>query len=152
MPHRRIKHLFLACVGAACLLGSAVAQAAGDAPAVRAAMERFLDALNALDGERLAATFADDITAYVPSAQARRLDGKAAVMAVFRQYIDDTRKTTPRTNIVPQDLRVEAGDSIALVSFEVRGASSVARRSFVYRREGQAWLISHFHASNVAGN
>ena len=117
--------------------------------AVRAAMLDFLDALNALDADRLARAFADDVSVFVPTAQPGRQSGKAAVMEIFRQYIDDTRKTTARTSIVAQDLRVEAGQEIGIASFEVRGAASMARRTFVFRRRGEAWLITHFHASNV---
>ncbi|MGH8764147.1 MAG: YybH family protein, partial [Burkholderiales bacterium] len=116
---------------------------------VRAAMERFITALNALDAERISACFTDDVTVFVPTAQAGRVSGKAAVDRIFRDYVEATRKTASRTNIVPEDLQVEVADGLALVTFTVRGKSSTARRSFVFRRVGDVWLISHFHASNL---
>ena len=111
-------------------------------------MNGFLDALNALDVERMAAYFADDVTAFVPTAQADRVDGKPAVVEVFRQFVETTRKTTSRLQIVPEDLEVDAESETAIVTFNVRSAGSVLRRTFIFRNQGGRWLIVHFHASN----
>lgn len=113
----------------------------------RAAMLDFLEALNSLDVDRMAAFFADDVTAFVPSAQAERVDGKPAVVEIFRRYAEATRKTTARTNVVPEDLAVDAGRDVAVVTFLWRSPDSVARRTFVFRRQGPRWRIVHFHAS-----
>lgn len=115
---------------------------------VREAMNGFMEALNALDVDRMAAFFADDITAFVPTAKAERVDGKPAVVEVFRQFVETTRKTTSRLEIVPEDLEVSADDKTALVTFNVRSAGSVLRRTFIFRHQGSQWLIVHFHASN----
>jgi uncharacterized protein (TIGR02246 family) len=116
---------------------------------VRAAMDHFLDALNALDESRMSACFSEDVTVFVPSAQAGRVSGKAAVDRIFHDYVEATRKTVARTNIVAEDLRIEVADRLALASFVVHGAGSTARRSFVFRNVDGKWLISHFHASNL---
>lgn len=112
---------------------------------VRAAMSGFMDALNALDAERMASHFANDITAFFPLAKAERVDGKAAVMEVFRNYVAATPKPT---NIVPEDLQVSVLDDVAVVTFNVHNPSAVSRRTFVFRRFGTRWLITHFHASS----
>jgi hypothetical protein len=112
-------------------------------------MDRFMDALNALDEARISASFSEDVTVFVPTVQAGRVSGKAAVDRIFHEYVESTRKQAARTNIVPEDVRIEAGEQLALVSFTVRGAASTARRSFVFRNVGGIWLISHFHASNL---
>jgi ketosteroid isomerase-like protein len=113
----------------------------------RTAMLDFMEALNSLDVDRMAAFFADDITAFVPSAQAERVDGKPAVAEIFRTYAEATRKTTARTNLVPEDLEVEADRDVAVVSFNLRSPDALGRRTFVFRRRGSRWLIVHFHAS-----
>jgi uncharacterized protein (TIGR02246 family) len=111
-------------------------------------MEGFMEALNALDVERMAQFFADDITAFVPSAQPERAEGKAAVVAIFRRYVETTRATTTRTHLVPEDLRIDVQGETAVVSFHVRSAEAVARRTFIFREEDGRWLICHFHASS----
>lgn len=125
----------------------AKAPATGEA-AVREAMNGFMEALNALDVDRMAGFFADDITAFVPLAQADRVDGKPAVVEIFRKYVEATRKTTARTHIVPEDLKVDASGDLAIVTFNVRNEGSVFRRTFVFKSRDGRWLIVHFHASN----
>jgi ketosteroid isomerase-like protein len=120
------------------------------ADSVRATLEGFMSALNALDVDRIASYFADDVTAFVPLAQAARVEGKPALVEVFRAYCETTRKTTPSTNIVPEKLAMDLNGSIAIVSFEFTSPASVARRTFVFRYRQGRWLISHFHASNFA--
>lgn len=110
-------------------------------------MMNFMEALNSLDVDRMAAFFADDVTAFVPSAQAERVDGKPAVVEIFRRYVETTRKTTARTNLVPEDLAVDADRDVAIVTFNWRSPESVARRTFVFRWQGPRWQIVHFHAS-----
>src|SRR6185295_2502163 len=135
------------------LLGACFAFGCASAPrrgadSVRATLDGFLSALNALDADRIASYFADDITAFVPTAQASRLDGKGALAEVFRAYCEKTRRTTPRTNIVPENLTVEQTGSVGIVTFEFSSPASIARRTFVFRKRNGSWPISHFHASN----
>ena len=133
------------------LLSGACASApapVSNAASVREAMNGFMEALNALDVDRMSTFFADDITAFVPTARAERVNGKPAVVEIFRQFVETTRKSTSRLELVPEDLEVDADDKTGLVTFNVRNAGSVLRRTFVFRRQGGRWLIVHFHASN----
>ena len=131
---------------------SAAAQAptAGQPVAeVRAAATRFIDALNALDLAGMTSLFADDITAFVPTAQPDRVNGKAAVTAIYRTYVDRARAGGPTGRTAPEDLTVEATGDLGVVTFNVRDSSgTVRRRTFVFRRAGGVWRISHFHASD----
>jgi uncharacterized protein (TIGR02246 family) len=111
-------------------------------------MEGFMEALNALDVKGMAKFFADDVTAFVPSAQPERAEGKPAVVEIFRRYVETTRATTSRTNLVPEDLLVDVRGRTAVVSFHVRSADAVARRTFVFHEQDGRWLITHFHASS----
>jgi ketosteroid isomerase-like protein len=141
--------LYLAGVLLCCVVGSARAQST-DSVAVRAAMTEFLDALNALDVPRMSADFADDITAFVPSAQIDRVEGKAAVTAIFSAFAD-RGKTAPKATSVADDMRIEVSGSLAVVHFMVHDAppKPTRRRTFIWRKVGSKWLISHFHASDI---
>ena len=119
-----------------------------DEAAVRAAHEGYMRALNALDLDALSQYFADDITAFVPLAQADRVQGKPAVVRIFRGFIDRMKPTTPRLNIVPEDVEVVVSGNLALVSFNVREPAATRRRTTVFARYGDRWLIRHFHASD----
>ena len=107
-----------------------------------------MEALNGLDVEGMARFFAEDITAFVPAAQPERAEGKAAVVAIFRRYVETTRATTSRTNLVPEDLLIDVQGETAVVSFHMRNADAVARRTFIFREQDGGWLIVHFHASS----
>jgi ketosteroid isomerase-like protein len=133
-----------------CAVPMHVASAQAPEQAVRSAMANFMDALNALDVERMDAAFTDDVTAFVPTAQADEAVGRAAVTRIFRTFADRLRPTTPRLHLVPEDERGEASSSLGVVSFQVHDATPIThRRTFVFRRVGDRWLISHFHASDV---
>lgn len=110
------------------------------------AMRGWMDALNSLDEARVVAAFAEDATAFFPTAQAERVDGQAAIAAVFRQYF---AANTRKTNIVPEDLRVQQHGDIAVITFNVHNPSAISRRTFVWRRDARGWRIAHMHASNT---
>jgi uncharacterized protein (TIGR02246 family) len=131
------------------LAGTLVGAAPGqDESAVRAALSRYIDALNALDAEGMAACFTEDATAFVPSAQAERVEGRPALLSIFRGFVARSGAAAPRQPVVAQDLRVDVSGDLALATFEVRRQASLNRRSFVLRRSSSGWLISHFHASD----
>ncbi|HST07898.1 MAG TPA: nuclear transport factor 2 family protein [Gemmatimonadaceae bacterium] len=113
-------------------------------------MASFMDALNGLDVARMDAAFTDDVTAFVPLAQPDEAVGREAVTRIFRTFADRTRATTPRLNLVPEDERIEASPTLAVVTFQIHETSPrvTRRRTFVFRRSGNNWLISHFHASD----
>jgi ketosteroid isomerase-like protein len=140
-------------VGASCATSAGRAPSTDPGPAVRAAMATFMDALNALDVARMDAAFTDDVTAFVPTAQADEVVGRAAVTRIFRVFADRTRLSKPRLNLVPEDERIAASPTLAVVTFQVRDTAPPVthRRTFVFRRVGDRWLISHFHASDLPG-
>jgi uncharacterized protein (TIGR02246 family) len=146
--------LLFVCLAAACSTTAPPVSRPGDEAAVRAAMNGFMDALNALDVERMSAFFADDITSFVPLAQADRVEGREAVTRIFRNFVAKTKPTTPRLNIVPEDMEVLVSGDLGVVSFNVREKSPdvTRRRTFVFVRSGNRWLIRHAHASDFFTN
>lgn len=116
---------------------------------VNQTMGAFMDALNALDTARIETLLAPDVTAFFPTTSAQRVDGKEAVAAVFRDYADATRATRARTDLVPEDMTVTQSGDVAVVTFQIRNPAVVSRRTFVLRRDGASWRITHLHASNI---
>lgn len=129
----------------ALLLAGCATLPVNDETGVRAAMANFMDALNKLDGPRISACFAEDATAFVPVAQPQRANGRAAIDAIFRTYIDLQKGQT--TSLAPEDMTVQTSGDFALVTFQIVRPST-ARRTFVFQRVGGRWLITHMHASN----
>ena len=123
------------------------AAATSDREAVRAAMMGFLDALNALDADRMSSYFADDVTSFVPLAQADRVNGKEALSGIFQRYVARMKPTTARLNIVPEDIEIIVSGDLGVVSFNVREAAVTRRRTAVFERKNGAWLMRHLHAS-----
>jgi uncharacterized protein (TIGR02246 family) len=145
--------LILVFLAAACATTTPVSRP-GEEAAVRAAMNGFMDALNALDAERMSAYFADDITGFVPLAQADRVEGREAMTRIFRNFVARTKPMTPRLNIIPEDMEVLVSGDLGVVSFNVREKSPdvTRRRTFVFVRHGDRWLIRHAHATDFAGS
>ncbi|HVG25063.1 MAG TPA: nuclear transport factor 2 family protein [Thermoanaerobaculia bacterium] len=129
----------------ALLLLLTVGCASARTPDVREAQRAWMDALNALDETRIVDAYADDATAFFPVVKNERVDGKEAIAAIFHQYVAGSTK---KTNIVPEDLRVQQRGDLAIVTFNVHNPSAVSRRTFVWRWEGGRWRIVHMHASN----
>ncbi len=140
--------MFSACAMALSGCTRAMTRSPGPDAAARVAMLGFIDALNARDLERMTSAFADDVTAFVPTAQAHRVDGKVELSRIFAEFVamSPTAEAKP---VIPTELVVHADRDMAVASFNVRDTASrrVNRRSFVFRRDGSRWLIIHFHAS-----
>jgi ketosteroid isomerase-like protein len=115
------------------------------APDVREAQQAWMNALNSLDEATIVNAFADDATAFFPVVKAERVDGKPAIAKVFHDYVAGSTK---KTNIVPEDLRVQVSGSVAVVTFNVHNPSAVSRWTFGWRYSEGAWKIVHMHASN----
>jgi ketosteroid isomerase-like protein len=147
----RLCFALLVCLAAACSTATTPISKSADEAAVRAAMNGSMEALNALDADALAAYFADNITAFVPLAQADRVEGREAVTKIFRNFMTRTKATTSRLNIVPEDMEVQVSGNLGVVTFNVREKDVTRRRTFVFVRSGDRWLIRHFHASDFVG-
>ena len=143
--------ILAACVAVSLPFASLSAQASADSAGVSRAMMSFLDALNTLDLAGMTSFFADDVTAFVPSAQAGEVSGKAAVTEIFRVFVETSRKVANRKPAAPMGLSVQASGDLGFASFSVSTATGVVRRrTFIWKRTGSGWRIAHFHASDVS--
>lgn len=112
----------------------------------RGAMDAFMADLNALNYDGIVSHYADDATAFFPVVKAERADGKPAIAQVFRDYVAGNTK---KTNIVPEELRVQEYGDVAIVTFIVHNPSAISRRTFVWHHSARGWKIVHMHASNI---
>lgn len=126
-----------------------------DSAGVASALRRFLTAFENLDWEPFRASFADSATVFHPAANMpERVIGRAAIDSTFRAVFADVRAHAtggpPFQHLTPVDLRVEPlAPGVVLVTFELRNAERLGRRTVVFRRVGDAWRIVHLHASNI---
>jgi ketosteroid isomerase-like protein len=122
---------------------------------VASAVATFLTAFENLDWKTFSAAFADDVTAFFPIPEPpQRFEGRAAVEAQFRRVFQKIHETAmdgpPYQRLQPENLSIQRlGPSLALVSFELRNAERVGRRSLILRKQDGNWKIVHLHASNV---
>lgn len=124
---------------------------------VEKANARFLHAFENLDMPAFIRCFAEDATVFFPVPEPpQRFDGKEAVRAHFEQVFAAIRKSSsssapPYHQLVPQDLAVQViAPDAAVVSFTLRNAERIARRTLVFKKINGDWLILHLHASNVS--
>jgi ketosteroid isomerase-like protein len=126
------------------------------ADSASAFVRRFLGAFEALDLPAFVDCFAEDASAFFPHPEpVERLDGRAAIAAQFERVFERIRAGAtsgpPFHRLEPQDLAVAPlSPEVATVTFHLRNAERVARRTLVLRRVGDAWRIVHLHASNAA--
>lgn len=124
-----------------------------------ATVNTFLVALGNADADGIAATIAEDATAFLtfPGAPSR-LKGRAQIQAAFVPFLDRLRAKggpAPYLILEPKDLEVQQFDSTAIVTFHLgdaagtEGGVALSRRTFVLCKVGGKWLIIHLHASNV---
>jgi hypothetical protein len=131
------------------------AAAMSDAETPKTAFERFIAAFNALDWGSFRACFADDASVFNPEipevVSLHRLDGRATIEDTFRTVFDaSARGSAGSPQIVPENLRIQQFNGIAIVTFEFRRSNaSFGRRTVVLHHQGHAWLVVHIHASNV---
>jgi ketosteroid isomerase-like protein len=123
----------------------------GTEAAVRLAAARFVEAFNNLDWTEFAASFDPEATIFHPSAALkRRIEGRDALVASFQGIFADVpnqQPGPPYLSISPRDLRVQMLGDAAVVTFHLGSEPTLNRRTLVYVRRGDRWLIAHIHAS-----
>jgi ketosteroid isomerase-like protein len=118
---------------------------------VRQAAASFVEAFNNLDWIEFAASFDAQATIFHPGAESmRRLEGRDALVASFQAIFADVpneRPGPPYLNIRPRDLMVQMLGDAAVVTFHLETGPTLNRRTVVFVRRGDRWLIAHLHAS-----
>lgn len=130
--------------------------ASGDSAAVADALRRFLTAFENLEWAPFRAAFSDEATVFQPAPEmAEQVVGPRGIDSTFRAVFADIRAHAaggpPFHQLVPLNLRIQPlSPGVVLVTFQLRNAARLARRTIVFREEAAGWRILHLHASNVA--
>jgi ketosteroid isomerase-like protein len=130
-------------------------RARADSAAVASSLQRFLTAFENLDWPAFRAAFSDSATIFQPSPEmAERVEGPRGIDSTFQRVFADIRKNAsggpPYHRLEPANLRIQPlSEGIVLVTFQLRNAERLARRTVVFRKEGAEWRILHLHASNM---
>ena len=128
--------------------------ARADSVAVADALRRFLTAFEHLDWPQFRAAFSDSATIFHPAAEmAERVTGPQGIDTTFRAVFASIRKHAtggpPYHRLDAADLRIQPlSPGVVLVTFHLRNAERLARRTIIFRKEGTSWYIFHLHASN----
>ena len=142
-------------IAASPLAGAADPNQSGDRAAIETLSRKFLRAFENLDMQQFIACFADDATAFFPTPEPpERAQGKDAIRRRFERVFASIRSTArsgpPFHHLTPEDLSIQLlPGRTAVVSFHLRNAERVARRTLVLTNTNGQWLIIHLHASNA---
>jgi hypothetical protein len=123
----------------------------------RAAFDQFISAFNALDWDTFQRSFANTASLFnpdIPEAHClHRLDGRENILRSFRAVFDAAQAGSTNAhgpNIRPERVRLQQFVNAAIITFEFqRSEHSIGRRTIVFDRQGESWLIVHIHASNI---
>jgi uncharacterized protein (TIGR02246 family) len=142
-------------VPASPLAGAIEPDESADRAAIEAFTRKFLQAFEDLDMKQFIACFADDATVFFPMPeQPERVQCKQAIQQRFEQVFASIRSTAksgpPFHHLAPEDLAIQLmPGQTAVVSFHLRNAERIGRRTLVLTNANRQWLILHLHASNV---
>ena len=121
---------------------------------VTAAATAFLTAFDQLDWEPFSRFIAPDATVFMPFANVqRRLEGKAAIEAVFADFfarVRQERSGPSYLDIRPVDLDIHLLGDSALVTFHLDNGVTLSRRTAIFQKRAGEWYLLHLHASNMA--
>jgi ketosteroid isomerase-like protein len=127
-----------------------------DSASVHAALTRFLSAFENLDWDAFRSAFSDSASVFHPApSMGARVAGQNDVERSFSVVFADIKAAAqngpPYHRLDPEDLHIlRLGPDAFLLSFQLRNAERLARRTVIMRRETVGWRIVHLHASNMA--
>ncbi len=136
--------------------GATPEASAGATAEVRAAVDGFVHAFEALDWPAFRACFAEGATVFHPAPpHVLRTDSpesfERAWAAVFERIRRDSGRTAPPFfTLAPKDVRIQVlSEKVALVTFHLPEGQTLGRRTLILEKLGAGWKIVHIHASNL---
>lgn len=125
-----------------------------DSVAVRSAMTNFLEAFDNLEWNRFQHCFDRNATVFFPPSAGvpRRANGISEIETIFKRVFENIRagrQNPPFQNIHPLDVRLQMLHDAAIVTFHLKDGPMCGRRTIIFRKHGDSWLIVHIHASAI---
>jgi ketosteroid isomerase-like protein len=141
----------------ACLLVAAVATGGQQPSGAADVAVSLLNAIVTSNLEGVMAVFAEDATAFMPTASApTRLTGKAEIRGAFAALLQNAPASAAPRPVSARDLAVQSFGDVAVVTFHLdsaqpvgAGLRAVGRRTLVLHRSGGVWAVVHLHASTM---
>lgn len=119
---------------------------------IRAAAEAFFTAFDHLEWETFSSLIASDATVIMPwPSVPNRLNGKSEIEAVFSPFfekIPQQQPGPPYLNLAPLELEIQAFGDVGLVTFHLDEEDHFGRRSLLFEKRENRWMLVHLHASN----
>ena len=118
--------------------------------AVSVCLNRFVQAFEALDLEGIMDCFSQTATSFFPVHHYPfKINDKTEITEQFRNVISKIKKAGLTGISLPiQDLEIFEFGEVALATFHIM-ENDLSRRTVVLKKENDAWLITHLHASNA---
>lgn len=123
---------------------------------VRATVDTFVRAFEALDWPAFRACFAEGATVFHPAPpHVLRTDSPESFERAWAAVFERIRRNSGRTSppyfrLEPKDVRIQRlSDRIALVTFHLPQGATMGRRTMVLEKLDAGWKIAHIHASNL---
>ncbi len=116
-------------------------------------LNSFFRSVESLNMDDVATYFEDDAQMFPPlGAFPSRLDGRAAIMPMFKAIADIAKNQPTPLKIEPSDLSIREFGDVALITFHLKlpGGAPLHRRTFVMRRGSNGWRVAHIHASHAS--
>ena len=121
---------------------------------VRTSAAEFVEAFENLDWDRFEASWADDATVFFPFDDLpKRVEGRGEIMATFRsafESLPERMDGPPYLSIQPLDTHVQMLGDSAVVTFHLGESRPFNRRTIVFAKSENKWLIVHLHASRFS--
>jgi ketosteroid isomerase-like protein len=125
-----------------------------DSIAVLVTTNNFLIAFRNLEWDRFKEYFADDATAFFPPSARYpyRANNKSAIMDIFKMVFENAHKrktSAPYLDIDPKDIKIQMAGQVAIVSFTLNDPDMLSRRTLIWAKRSDRWMIIHLHASGI---
>ena len=137
----------------AVLIGACATQAPPAHVGPSRVVHTFVSALNHADIDTLSGLFAPDATAFLPLDSAPlRLVGRDAIRVAFDSFFQELRQQSSGPeymHLVAKNVQIQSLGNVAVVTFEAGSGPVTSRRTLVIEYRSGAWLITHFHGSNI---
>jgi ketosteroid isomerase-like protein len=123
---------------------------------VKAAVDAFVHAFEALDWPAFRACFAEGATVFHPAPpHVLRTDSPESFERAWADAFERIRRNSGRTappyfTLAPKDVKIQLlAEKVALVTFHLPDKETVGRRTVVLQKLEAGWKIVHIHASNL---
>ncbi|MFT3935919.1 MAG: nuclear transport factor 2 family protein [Chitinophagaceae bacterium] len=115
----------------------------------------FLAAFRNLEWDKFTEYFADDATAFFPPSARHpyRTNNKSEIMSIFKIVFENAHKrrsSAPYLDIDPKDIKIQMAAQLAVVSFTLSDPDMLSRRTLIWVKRNDKWVIIHLHASGIS--